>query len=272
MKKSIVLIAVLLTFSFAQTALGTIHEINVGDAFTPAGTTVMPGDTVRWILVSGTHSIVSDASSPTTFSSGELTTSGESFDMVFHNTDGSGPFPYHCGDHPAVVDTIFTVDTCYAGFDINGDGLPLTVADFVALLRMITDINAGTIPIPDTLYRADLNGDCVVDSVDLNIVNNYFIYGISALPPLPVATCCYPTVGPISCCIKRGDIDHNGTIDIADLIAMVEYAFGINTPPDLCPEEADVNGDGTVDMADIIRLVEFSFIINAPPPAPCYGN
>ncbi|HKK20533.1 MAG TPA: dockerin type I repeat-containing protein, partial [candidate division Zixibacteria bacterium] len=75
-----------------------------------------------------------------------------------------------------------------------------------------------------------------------------------------------------SCCIKRGDIDHNGTIDIADLIAMVEYAFGINTPPDLCPEEADVNGDGTVDMADIIRLVEFSFIINAPPPAPCYGN
>lgn len=90
----------------AGSASATIHEIQVGNFFfSPTKTVVQPGDTVRWILVSGVHTTQSDAGSAKTWNSGTL--SG-SYDLVFTAGDGPGPFPYLCGVHPLTMkDTIF---------------------------------------------------------------------------------------------------------------------------------------------------------------------
>ncbi len=84
----------------------TIHEIVVGDYFfTPSNTEVQPGDTVRWIRISGTHTTTSEPSSPKSWDSGLF---GSSFDLVFTESDGPGPFPYYCKIHPTLMkDTIF---------------------------------------------------------------------------------------------------------------------------------------------------------------------
>ncbi|MDX9857468.1 MAG: CHRD domain-containing protein [candidate division Zixibacteria bacterium] len=84
----------------------TIHTVQVGNFFfNPTKTTVNPGDTVRWVLVSGVHTTTSMPSSPKQWDSGIL--SG-SFDVVFTAGDGPGPFPYLCSVHPTtMIDTIF---------------------------------------------------------------------------------------------------------------------------------------------------------------------
>ena len=80
-----------------------------------------------------------------------------------------------------------------------------------------------------------------------------------------------------TCCLLRGDVDHNGTgPDIADLVYMVNFMFnGGPQPP--CEEplgsnyfpECDVNGDGTgPDIADLVYLVNYMFN-GGPAPVPC---
>jgi hypothetical protein len=85
-------------------------------------------------------------------------------------------------------------DTCHATGDANNDGVPLTVGDMAYLAAFI---NASG-PTPPVLYSCDLNGDCVINSLDLQVYQNYFIYGMSVFNPYggyPVLTCCNPTVG-----------------------------------------------------------------------------
>lgn len=86
----------------------TVHRIDIGNFFfSPTGTVVNHGDTVRWIMVGGTHTTTSDASSPKFWNSGVMGIS-DSFQIVIEVADGSGPFPYHCGVHPTTMkDTIF---------------------------------------------------------------------------------------------------------------------------------------------------------------------
>ena len=89
-------------------------------------------------------------------------------------------------------------DTCYASFDINDDGIVLTVADLVHLLRHW----AGGYPPVDSLYKADLNGDCIVDGNDVDMLNCFFTYGIApCFPEWPVPTCCDPLTVIGACCL-----------------------------------------------------------------------
>jgi hypothetical protein len=75
-----------------------------------------------------------------------------------------------------------------------------------------------------------------------------------------------------TCCVGiRGNIDRDPaeSIDIVDLIYLVDYQFGSPigpVPP--CPAEADVNGDGNLDVADLIYLVDYQFG-SGPPPVAC---
>jgi hypothetical protein len=63
---------------------------------------------------------------------------------------------------------------------------------------------------------------------------------------------------------QRGDLNHDGALDISDLIFLVEYSFGDGEPPDPF-ELADVNGDGSVDITDLTYLVDYMFG-DGPPP------
>ncbi len=78
-------------------------------------------------------------------------------------------------------------------------------------------------------------------------------------------------VGDACCCRIRGDVNHDNspTIDIADLVYLVDYMF-TDGPAPSCFIEADINASGSdaLDIADLVYLVDFMF--NAgPAPSDC---
>jgi len=69
------------------------------------------------------------------------------------------------------------------------------------------------------------------------------------------------------CCELRGNVDHSGAINVADLIYLVDFLFFDGTAPP-CEEEGNVDGTGGINVADLTYLVEFLFF-NGPAPPPC---
>ncbi|MBI5866884.1 MAG: hypothetical protein HZB43_01110 [candidate division Zixibacteria bacterium] len=80
--------------------------------------------------------------------------------------------------------------------DINNDGIPLTIADFTALIRFVSF--TGPPPIP--LWEGDLNADGYIDYDDLMLFYCYMQSGLSCFPryPIPVPCCTDTTRG---CCM-----------------------------------------------------------------------
>ena len=55
-----------------------------------------------------------------------------------------------------------------------------------------------------------------------------------------------------------GDVNCNGSVDIADLVYFVEYMF-LGGPPSPCEENVDCDDDGMITVADLVCLVEWMF-------------
>ncbi len=194
-------------------------------------------------------------------------------------------------------------DTCYADTDVDGNGLPLTVADYVLALRYL----AGDTTIPVEPYHLDLNGDCAIDAADLELFACYFANGIGCFDGVfPVPTCCNPELITGSCCVGdscsqrtlgnciamggvyagdgtvcadsvcgcceyRGDIDHSGSLNISDVTYFVSYLFvGGAEPP--CLAEADLNGDGEVNVEDLAGWLIPLLFNDFPDIVPCPGT
>lgn len=69
-----------------------------------------------------------------------------------------------------------------------------------------------------------------------------------------------------------GDIDNNGTMDIADILYFVDYMF--LSPAGPAPEviaAADIDGSGAIDVSDLLVYVDFMFA-DPPGPAPICGT
>ncbi len=63
----------------------------------------------------------------------------------------------------------------------------------------------------------------------------------------------------------RGDIDGNGEINIADLVALVDYMFNQGAVPD--PYEAgNIDGINDINIADLVYMVDYMFNEGPPPP------
>jgi len=60
-----------------------------------------------------------------------------------------------------------------------------------------------------------------------------------------------------------GDLNMDGSANIADLVDMVAYMFA-GGPVPLVPETADVNGDGSTDIADVVRFSLWMFAGGEP--------
>ncbi len=73
--------------------------------------------------------------------------------------------------------------------------------------------------------------------------------------------------GPSEPSFKRGMINPDEKIDIADAIFLLGYLFAQKTPPS-CPDAADANDDGKLDIADAIRTLGHLFAATGPLPLP----
>ncbi len=75
------------------------------------------------------------------------------------------------------------------------------------------------------------------------------------------------SVSVAGCCAHRGDADHNGIVDLEDIIYLIDWTFsGGLAPP--CPAEADADGVPPVTIDDLVRLVGYVYKAG-PTPAPC---
>jgi len=53
---------------------------------------------------------------------------------------------------------------------------------------------------------------------------------------------------------QRGDVDHDGKVDISDVTALIDYLLSGNNG--ICSVCADMDGSGTVDIADVTDLID----------------
>ena len=67
-----------------------------------------------------------------------------------------------------------------------------------------------------------------------------------------------------STAFRRGDADDNGSVNITDAVAVLNFLFGGGGAL-ACEEVADVNNDGQVNITDPVRLLNHLFG-DAPPP------
>lgn len=65
----------------------------------------------------------------------------------------------------------------------------------------------------------------------------------------------------------RGDADGNGNLDISDAVRVLSSLFQGEGPLE-CADAGDVNDDGSVDLADAIYSLTFQFGSGSPPPPP----
>ena len=52
-----------------------------------------------------------------------------------------------------------------------------------------------------------------------------------------------------------GDVNMDGIVDVADIVALIDYVLGKNPEP-FDATVADVNGDNGIDVADVIALID----------------
>ncbi len=80
-----------------------------------------------------------------------------------------------------------------------------------------------------------------------------------------------------SCCENKGDFDHNGRVDVADIVAWLCHSFW---PPCQAPgcvfetadgffyPEIDMDDSGRIDVADIVYFINWAFG-GGDDPVPC---
>ncbi len=156
-----------------------------------------------------------------------------------------------------------SADTCWVTFDIDGDGISFTVADLVYLVRLLGSCQ----DIPAEIYRADLNGDCVIDSLDINRADSLFKYGMMICDPapcFPIPTCCNPEVRLAILC---GDLNCNRAVDILDITALIDHLYN-NGPAPKPIQRADVNHSGSINVLDLTYLINFLYKGGAAPSCP----
>jgi hypothetical protein len=66
---------------------------------------------------------------------------------------------------------------------------------------------------------------------------------------------------------KRGDANNDRSIDVSDVVLIINYLFKEGTPPAIF-ETGDVNCDEKIDVADVVYLINYLFRGGSAPCAP----
>ena len=130
--------------------------------------------------------------------------------------------------------------------------------------------NEGGDWVDEIADQADTNGNFSLDPLFCDTASQD--YSITCTSPCsPALNSCAQLIGAfgVACqdCLVRGDVDHNGSVNIADLSYLVTYLF-LSGPAPPCPEEGDVDANGAINVVDLTYLVDYLFF-SGPAPAPC---
>ncbi|MCK4858797.1 MAG: hypothetical protein KAT58_12555, partial [candidate division Zixibacteria bacterium] len=165
---------------------------------------------------------------------------------------------------------------CYAYGDINDDGIALIISDLTYLIQFVNF--AG--PPPNLLYEGDLNGDCYIDQLDIDMFNCYLINGYSCFTNgYPVKTCCCPDTTRGACCaIVTAHCDVLSPFN-CQAISHNYIGDNISCTPNPCPIccigiRGNVDGDGAdaCNVADLTYLVDYLFFGGPAPPCTEEGD
>ncbi|MBI5869055.1 MAG: thrombospondin type 3 repeat-containing protein [candidate division Zixibacteria bacterium] len=164
-------------------------------------------------------------------------------------------FPFNCnpvtGEHFFHVDaSLFSCTQCTAVLYVNG--VPCSV-------------------IPAHFF--DTNGDRCVTPADFSggVCNDYNCDGTVTIADATILAghgnhCC-----PCSCPFQ-GDPNGDGTIDVFDVIDIIDAAFSgaICQQDPQCPTpRCDFNADGVIDVFDVIAAIDYAFSGGPGPNDPC---
>jgi plastocyanin len=249
----------------------TIHNISIMDSvFTPLNTVVTQGDTVKWTCMGSSgiyHTITSDPSSPVQWNSATMTPGGFStFQIIITYTDPPGDYPYHCNFH-VLLGKVDTLRVVAAAPDIDGDGI-LNQFDNCPLTSNPIQENSDTdargdscdnCPFASNPSQVDTDMDSTADACDNcpSVANP----GQEDTDLDNIGDACE------TCCNKDGDVNHSGTINVADITYFVKFLFAGGPPPP-CIHEANVNDAGGPSGSDVTYLIRYLFSGGPHPPGP----
>ncbi|MCK4462549.1 MAG: dockerin type I repeat-containing protein [candidate division Zixibacteria bacterium] len=124
----------------------------------------------------------------------------------------------------SAVDSIVLSDS-YPGFNGNVATLYFPVADLLQSFGLIWDETYA----PYTVAGSYVGGDPFTMAASVRVIGH-----------------------------RSGDLNLDGSVDISDLVYMVEYFFTGGPPPQVM-ETADLDFNGEVDISDMLVLIEYMF-------------
>ncbi len=122
------------------------------------------------------------------------------------------------------------------------------------LLKIYMGISASATP--------DQYADILIDGYETRLpefTGATITYATSVLPGAITVT------GPV--CLNKGDFDHNGRVDVSDIVGWISWSFEGGDPPVL-QVELDMDNSDQIDVADIVYWIRWSFN-GGPDPLPC---
>ena len=129
-------------------------------AFTPSTVTAAPGDTIRWVRVSGSHTATSGSPcEPSGTFDLPVNSMFASATWVVPASEAGTTIPYYCAPHCFSMQGSIVVTKPSHGPDLDGDGF----VNGVDLGILLGAWGPGDGP-------ADLDGDGFVDGIDLGIL------------------------------------------------------------------------------------------------------
>ncbi|MFN0058674.1 MAG: dockerin type I domain-containing protein [Planctomycetota bacterium] len=72
--------------------------------------------------------------------------------------------------------------------------------------------------------------------------------------------------GPTGPNFRRGDVNRDGSMNIADAVSLLSSLFVPGSPAPSCAKSADANDDGSNNIADAITILSALFVPGSPPP------
>lgn len=68
----------------------------------------------------------------------------------------------------------------------------------------------------------------------------------------------YPVLTP-DCCILAGDVNHDGSVTVSDVITYICFVFGGCMDPEFCLAAEDIDHSGAITISDAVFLINYIF-------------